>query len=329
MSEHKVQIIKIENVLPHENAERLEIIPIGGWQAVVKKDSFKVGDKAVYIEPDYMVPTNLEEFSFLAKEGKDFHRLKAIRLRGVLSYGLLLPVPERYSDYNIGDNLIEQFGIARYEPVVKFAKSDELEEVNWPKVYSSKFDIESLQRYPEVLTEGEPVIVTEKIHGANARYVFSNGEFFLGSRTRWLKPDVQTPWKQAVDLNPNIIAWCENNPEIVLYGEIYGPVQSLKYGCSNGQVKFAAFATLKNGEWLNTSLLHDDATIETVPVVYEGPWHSELILQLAEDDSAVAGVPTGHMREGLVIVPTNERRDLQVGRVALKHISNRYWEFKD
>jgi hypothetical protein len=32
------------------------------------------------------------------------------------------------------------------------------------------------------------------------------------------------------------------------------------------------------------------------------------------------------MREGIVIVPERERRDDQVGRVALKHISARYWE---
>jgi hypothetical protein len=39
--------------------------------------------------------------------------------------------------------------------------------------------------------------------------------------------------------------------------------------------------------------------------------------------------PQGHMMEGVVIVPERERRDENIGRVALKHISNRYWEGAD
>ena len=94
MSTHSVTVIEIKEVRPHDNAERLEIVPIGGWQAVVKKGQFKLGDRAIYIQPDYTVPTARPEFAFLAKEGRSRHRLKAIRLRGVLSYGLLISVPE-------------------------------------------------------------------------------------------------------------------------------------------------------------------------------------------------------------------------------------------
>ena len=90
MSTHSVTIIAITAVLPHGNAERLEIVPIGGWQAVVKKGEFKVGDPTIYIEPDYTVPTARPEFAFLAKAGRERHRLKAVRLRGILSYGLLI-----------------------------------------------------------------------------------------------------------------------------------------------------------------------------------------------------------------------------------------------
>lgn len=37
MSTHSVNIIEIAEVRRHQNAERLEIVPVGGWQAVVKK----------------------------------------------------------------------------------------------------------------------------------------------------------------------------------------------------------------------------------------------------------------------------------------------------
>lgn len=325
MSTHSVNVIEIVEVRPHENAERLEIIPVGGWQAVVKKGQFKPGDRAVYIEPDYTVPTAHPDFAFLAKEGRDRHRLKAVRLRGALSYGLLIPVPDDLNGVGVGDDVMAALGIERYEPPIKLARSDELPESEWPQVYSSKFDVESLQKFPTILQPGEPVIVTEKIHGANARYLFLDGVFYMGSRNRWLKPDAMHEWRRAADADPRIREWCEANSGYVLYGEVFGAVQSLKYGTPT-QVRFAGFAVSDRGEWHDTSALHYDDTIPSVPIVYRGPWDSALVLPLAEQDSSVEGAGAGHMREGLVIVPERERRHEEIGRVALKHISNRYWE---
>lgn len=326
MSTHAVRIIEIGDVRPHANAERLEIVPIGGWQAVVKKGQFKPGDKAVYIEPDYTVPTDAGEFAFLAKEGRSRHRLKAVRLRGVLSFGLLIPPPQSVAERGIGDDVMADLGIERYEPPIVMAGADELPTEQWPKVYASKFDVENLQNFPGVLVDGEQVIVTEKIHGANARYLVEDGVFFMGSRTRWLKPDVAHHWKRAADADPRIEAWCRANPGVVLYGEVYGAVQSLKYGCKLGEAKFCAFAASDKGEWVDTGSIIDDASMPTAPVVYRGPWSADVVLPLAEASSTVPGAPSDHMREGLVIVPERERRDDNVGRVALKHISARYWE---
>lgn len=327
MSTHSVNIIEIERILPHANAERLEIIPVNGWQAVVKKGQFAPGDRAIYIEPDYTVPTAREEFSFLAKEGRDRHRLKAIRLRSALSFGLLIPVPDELAGREIGADVMSDLGIERYEPPVKLARSDELPPDLHPKVYSSKFDVEGLKKFPAIIELGEPVIVTEKIHGANARYLFSDGEFYMGSRSQWLKPDTGHPWKRAADTDARIRSWCEAHPDVVLYGEIYGAVQSLKYGCRPGDIRFAAFAALAGGEWMDTGLLlaEPPEALPTVPVVYHGLF-DPVVLDLAEKDSTVPGADDGHMREGLVIVPERERRHDDIGRVALKHISNRYWE---
>ena len=97
MSTHQVTIFEIESVLPHDNADKLEIIPVGGWQAIVRKGDFWPGKRAIFIEPDYIVPTDRACFSFLAKPGKTHHRLKATRLRGTLSFGLLISVPPEFA----------------------------------------------------------------------------------------------------------------------------------------------------------------------------------------------------------------------------------------
>lgn len=325
MSTHSVNIIEIGEVRPHSNAERLEIVPVGGWQAVVKKGQFLPGDRAIYVQPDYTVPTSRPEFAFLAKDGKERHRLKAVRLRGVLSYGLLIPIPDDLAGRSVGDDVMGDLGIERYEPPVVMAGADELPADQCPAAYASKFDVETLQNFPGAIADGEPVLVTEKIHGANARYLVENDVFFMGSRTRWLKSDVVHHWKRAADADPRIEAWCRSHPGVVLYGEVYGAVQSLKYGLKPGHVAFAAFAASDKGEWIDTLRLIDDEALPTAPLVYRGQFSAD-VLARAEDDSSVSTAPAGHMREGIVIVPERERRDDRIGRVALKHISNRYWE---
>lgn len=328
MSMHSVEIISIPAVLPHANAERLEIIPVNGWQAVVKKGQFIPGDRAIYIEPDYTVPTARDEFAFLAKEGRDRHRLKAVRLRGALSYGLLIPVPDTLANHPIGSNVMAELAIKRWEPPASFARTDELPFEDHPKAYSSKFDVEGIKKFGDILRTGEEVIVTEKIHGANARYLFENGTFFMGSRSQWLKPDVKHPWAVAADNDPRIREWCEDHPGSVLYGEVYGAVQSLRYGLGRGEVSFAAFAVLTSGVWRDTGDLLADDSVPTVPLLYRGPFDAK-VFELAEADSSVPTAGAGHMREGIVIVPAIERRDETIGRVVLKHISNRYWEGGD
>jgi RNA ligase (TIGR02306 family) len=327
MSTHIVPIIEIESVLPHENAERLEIVPVNGWQAVVKKGQFKTGDRAVYIQPDYTVPTARPEFSFLSKEGKDRHRLKAVRLRGALSFGLLIPVPDDLQNADVGECVMERLGVARYEPPMKAFRGggddQELSEDECPNVYAPKFDIESIQNFLDAFSPCEEVIVTEKVHGANARYLWHDGKMFLGSRTRWLKPNADNVWSRA--LTEEMRSWCESHPDTTLFGEVYGPVQSLKYGLS--EPRFVAFAALSRETWVSLGELFaslDGAGVPRVPTLLIGPYDFETIRALAEEDSRIG--PVGHMMEGVVVTPAIERRDPDFGRVALKHISNRYWE---
>lgn len=331
MSTHSVNIVEIGEVRPHENAERLEIVPVNGWQAVVRKGEFKPGDRAIYIEPDYTVPTDRPQFAFLAKEGKARHRLKAVRLRGVLSYGLLIPCPEELSLCPVGEDVMEWFGIERYVAPVRHAgvqASDALPEAEWPQIYAPKFDIESYQKHPNVIEPGELVWVSEKIDGANARYVWHKGKMYLGSRSQWLKDEGAHIWKRALDDTPAIRSWCETCEDVVLFGEVYGWVQSLRYGVAQGAVRFAAFAALNRDRWIDLPDLYASLTtcgVPVAPMLWRGRFNLEDIQRIAEMDSAVS-VGSGHIREGVVIVPERERHHPEIGRVALKHISNRFWE---
>lgn len=327
MSKHEVLVVKIDKTMPHPNADSLELTKINGWQVVIKKGQFKEGDKAVYIEPDYVVPTHRPEFAFLAKDGKLTHRLKAIRLRGELSFGLLIEVPKELGHFHVGSDVMEHMGVTRYEPPVKYLHSQELPDEQAPKLYVPKFDIESLSKYDFMIKTGERVLVTEKIHGANGRYVYHDGKMYMGSRNRWIDTETDSVWKAALAAHPEIMAFCQDNPDTILFGEVYGKVQELRYGLGE-KVSFAAFAALNRSDWIDQMRLYDKVSeygVPVAPLLYVGDFDPDFIKGLAEGDSAIGTAPAGHMREGVVVVPEVERHGPSAGRSAFKLISNRYW----
>lgn len=331
MSTHSVNVVSITEVRAHPNADNLDIVPVGGWQAIVHKGSLKPGDKAIYIEPDYVVPTDNPLFSFLARDGKNTHRLKAVKLRGMLSFGLLVPVPDALASMPVGADVSEALGVTRYSPPIKYQTLGDMQELpadEYPRLSTPKFDLENYQRYPHLFTPGEEVVITEKIDGTNARYMWHDGKMFVGSRNRWLKPDSKNLWTRILNGSHSIEQLCREHPNHILYGEIFGPVQALRY--DRTEPEFAAFALYNcmNGEYMSDPDFWKyalDFGCNITPGIYAGPFDPEMLATFTEGDSLLA---PNHMREGVVIVPMIERRDPEIGRVALKLISNRYWMSK-
>lgn len=338
MSTHAVNVVEIESVEPHPDADALELTNIGGWQCVIRKGQFKPGDLAVYIEPDYVVPTTRPEFAFLDKKGLGRpHRLKAVKLRGAVSYGLLIEVPADLDHRVVGDNVMDDLGIVRYEPVMRFMTTANNAVAGPVGLNISKFDLEPMNKHMDAFTPGEYVYVTEKLHGANARFCHWEGKDFVGSRQQWLEQpepgDKQSWWWTAFEKYPGIADYCRANPGHILYGEVYGDVQELKYGTKPGTILFAAFALYDatTGKWLDYNDLRARCMavgVPLAPLVYEGPYDWTLVRSFAEEDSVATrwnDPNAAQLSEGIVIVPLHERQEYRLGRVALKHISQRYW----
>lgn len=81
-------IRKISDIRSIPGADRIVVAQVDGWECVVQKDEFHVGDTIVYVEVDSIVPER-PEFEFL--RGRKF-RVRTIKLRGQVSQGLVLPV---------------------------------------------------------------------------------------------------------------------------------------------------------------------------------------------------------------------------------------------
>lgn len=197
MSERKLaRIVIVDDVVTHPNADALELAIIGGWQCCVKKGDFWKGDKAIYCEIDSMLPIADPLFAFLEErgslkeiDGKQYSRIRTIKLRKEISQGLLIPLPA-YIKGKAEDDLTKKLGVIKYEKpevgvtVAAIAKPkgflDKL--INkiigktptpmkeWP-AFIQKTDQERVQNktvaYADAVEKGETFEVTFKLDGSS------------------------------------------------------------------------------------------------------------------------------------------------------------------
>lgn len=69
----------IDEVCEARGFDRLELVMILGWEALVKKGEFQRGQKIIYIEYDSLLPKDIPEFAFM--EAKKF-QIKTLKLNG-------------------------------------------------------------------------------------------------------------------------------------------------------------------------------------------------------------------------------------------------------
>lgn len=118
-----VYAVKVTDITPIEGADRVELAHVNGWQVMVKKGEYKVGDLAVYFEIDSKLPET-ESFEFMAKYK---YRVKTQRFfRGsVLSQGLVMtPAELGLKDVKEGDFLTDKLEVTYYEAEDNIRKAD-------------------------------------------------------------------------------------------------------------------------------------------------------------------------------------------------------------
>ena len=330
MSSLIVEISRIQNVLPHPNAERLELAHVKGWQCVVPKGKYAAGDLVTYVPPDSVMPVELSDRLGITKYLSN-GRVRCARLRGEPSFGVIMD--RENAQWPESHDVSGWYGITKYLPPVRATVGDA--EPAHP-LFVSYSEIENLRNFPEVIAEGEEVVVSEKIHGTNCRVgqVQYNGAMTWMAGSKGVRRKMLAGEALAADLywHPysqqsvrNLIEACAASArQVILFGEVYGKVQSLRYGVANG-IAFRAFDLLVDGKYVDHAPFNDLCLthgVERAPVVYRGPFSLERIKQLAEGDSTLPGA--NNIREGVVVKPVVERLDPKIGRVVLKYIGDGY-----
>lgn len=162
MSNFSVDVTTIEALEPIPGADLIELAKIREYRAVVKKGVFTVGDKVAYIPEASILPSELIERMGLVGRlsGPEKTRVKAIKLRGQLSQGLVLPAE---AGWDIGQDVSEALGITKWEvPIPAHLRGNVM---NAMIPYTMTYDVENFKNYPDLIEQNEPVVITEKIHG--------------------------------------------------------------------------------------------------------------------------------------------------------------------
>lgn len=162
MSNFTVDVTTIEALEPIPGADLIELAKIREYRAVVKKGTFSVGDKVAYIPEASVLPQELiERLGLVGRlSGSEKNRVKAIKLRGQLSQGLVLPAE---ADWEIGQDVSEVLGVTKWEvPIPPHLRGNV---VNAMIPLTMTYDVENFKNFPDLIEDDEPVVITEKIHG--------------------------------------------------------------------------------------------------------------------------------------------------------------------
>ena len=313
-----------------ENAEAIERATVLGWQLVVKKGEFKVGDLVVYCEIDCLMP-NKPEFEFLKPRGM---RVRTIRLRGQVSQGICFPLsilPNNFETMEDAD-CTEALEIVKYEPPMPACLAG-VAKGNFPS-FIPKTDETRVQVLQKLLDKykGAKCYITEKLDGSSATFYINNNVFGVCSRNLDLVEDADNSfWKvaRAMDLENKLKLL---NGNYAIQGELIGEgIQSNKMKQKGQTVLFFNAFDLDKFEYLKFEefmALIQQLNLPTVPIIstdYELENDIEAIVKMATIKSKICN---DVWAEGIVIRPIEEKLDLLLstnyfnnGRVSFKAIN--------
>lgn len=237
----------IETILEintHTNADKLELAKVLGYQCVVPKGIYQVGDKIIFIKPDSVLPKDKEWAEpFLKFTPK---RTKAIQLRGEWSEGIIMPIPS----WIIDGDLDAQLEVTHYEPPIP---TDINVIRNSLPFNIPKTDEERFENIYDDLPFGEIVDVTLKIDGQSCSYYYDIESDTFGVLTRGmeLKEDALNKYTTHIGKSFNKDAFMEyckkHNTSLCIRGESYGEgIQSMKHNPHSKEKCNIAFFSVYN-----------------------------------------------------------------------------------
>lgn len=246
----------ITEIAPIEGADRIELARVQGWQSVIKKGEFKVGDRVIFVPIDtVLTPRPWNEFLWDKKDPSKPIRVKTVKLKGVVSQGLIFrsslvssqEIWDHHDDPEEDVSIAGMLGITKYEKPIPAHLAGQVAG-DFPTHLVSKTDEDNLKSNIEALEElreADLVEVTVKIDGTSATYIKElDGKLRVCARNIELKDtEANVHWQMVRKYNIQ-----ENlKSGYAIQGEISGPgIQGNPAGYSEVNLKIFNVFELKD-----------------------------------------------------------------------------------
>jgi RNA ligase (TIGR02306 family) len=308
-------IEEIAEVLPHPNADALELAKIKGWQVCIKKGEFKKGDLCIYICVDSVLEDK-PVYEFL--RNKNF-RIRTVKLRGQISQGIAFPMnlfktlghdTVVFTEPDVIGSDVSHYVYAKhYEKPLPANLAGETK--GYRPSFIKKTDEDNIKSNPSVLEElkGKPYYISVKVDGSSGTFFLKDDNFGVCSRNLELKYDENNAfWKIAIKYDiENKLRKIGRN--IAVQGEVYGPgIQGNLLGLS--EIEFQAFNLfdIDKQEYLGHNELQEFCFNNNIPIVKiidVGPEFNKSLAELQEMSNNLR-YDNGNLAEGIVIRPIQE-----------------------
>lgn len=306
---------KISSVTEIPNADNIELVTVGGWNAITKKGEYHVGYLVVVATTDAVIPQKLSDELGVTSYLRKGQRVRTVKLRGVYSECLLIPmsfVPEKYK-YE-GSDCMELLGIHKYEPPVKtitLVSGDKKVKYHQNPNFHIYYKFPNQKNVPDMFSEEDVVVITRKLHGTNARYgivrkkklsLWDKVKMFFGNRWAgfeyvygshnvekgsdsqgFYSTDVWEEIARKYDIRDKLWSHVKDTYEylengFIIYGEIYGAGIQKNYDYGLTEIKFAGFDVEVDGQYQGypaESAHFDCLQLPRVEKLYWGLWNKE------------------------------------------------------
>ncbi|MDR2113895.1 MAG: RNA ligase (ATP) [Bifidobacteriaceae bacterium] len=338
---------QVADLEPIEGADRIELARIRGWEVVVGKGDFQVGDRCVYIEIDSLLDTSRPAFASLAARGKRTdaigrrgHVLKTVKLRGVYSQGIAYPItkfpPQEFPDLPdlsaapIGSDLTAALGVVLWQPPLPVSMAGEL--IAFPGRVP-KTDEERLQNIPQMLAVMDVTwVATEKIDGTSTTFALDQDGFAVAGHNWGIAFNPENAlWQLAEQygIEAKLRDWAEaaGLASVAVQGESYGEkIQGNPLKVRG--LHWSAFNVIAEGRRLPRDQWPDFALELSVPVIADlvvPPTVAEAL----EQANALASLVNPAVRAEGIVWRSPSQSDVRlpdgtVETASFKVVSNRY-----
>lgn len=331
-------IVRVAKLYPIVGADLIVLAQIKGWKCIVKINDFTEGDLGVYFEIDSVVDKDDPTFVFL--KGK--YRIKTMKMRGVLSQGLLLPLSclatrgHDISGLIEGMNVTEQMGVQKYietEEMGQYIGKSGQPRNPFPN-FCQKTDEPRIQNNTNFfnMLKGRLIVITRKEDGSSGTFSFKDGIFGIHSRNTTLDEQDASNMhyffvKDKFEIDRKMT---ELGLNIAIQGEVIGPkINGNRMKLTEYDYRVFNIYDIDNQvyfDWSTVLNITSKLGLHTVPVIFEG-YADELeltvdaFLELAKKQMYVLNKDPKKciLAEGIVVKTIDDGP-----RISFKVVSNEY-----